>query len=410
MSRTTVILSVAFMAVLAWLVPADAHAAPISVGTVIGVDIGNTNGSVSNYNLLDSIPDTIAAGSVIDTSSVTVDNLSLNLTATGSGGWAGGAGSTAPSFPDANVRNDFRWAGGTGAGIALTISGLDNSLYYNWVSTSSHTSTGRNNRMTLTGLVGGLQSQDSARTPTSEHRFYAIQPTAGTITATVTETLANNPIFNGVKLTAVDAPKPIGVGTVIGVDFGTVNGGGVNYNLFPGNGAIAAGSVIDTSGVVVQGASLTLTGGQFFNGNGPSTAPSFPDEVRRDFTGASGGNGVVFTLSGLDPNYLYDWVSTSSHGTGTRINRVTLSGLVGGDQFLDDPRSPTSEHNFTGIQPTAAGVITATVTDIGAGNPILNGVQLVATEAVVPEPSSFVLAGLGLLSLVVFGRRRRRLK
>jgi len=389
------------------MVAGQAAAVPIGVGTEIGVDIGNTNGTVSNYNLLNSIPDTIAAGSVIDTSSVTVDNVSLNLTAAGSGGWGGGAGSTAPSFPDANVRNDFRWAGGGGSQIVLTISGLDNSLYYNWVSTSSHTSTGRNNVVTLSGLVGGNQSQADARDPASEHRFYAIQPTAGTITATVTETLANNAILNGVKLTAVDAPKPIEVGTQIGVDFSGVNGDGVNYNLFPSNGAIAAGSVIDTSGVVVQGVSLSLSGGVFFNGGGPSTVPSFPVEVRRDFTGDSGaGSAVVLTISGLDPNYLYDWLSTSSHGTGSQINRVTLSGLVGGDQFQDDPRSPTSVHSFTGIHPTAAGVITATVTDIGANNPIINGVQLTATTFI-PEPSTFLLAAMGLLGLLAFGRRRK---
>lgn len=406
MLRNTRVLSVAIMVALAWLVPVDAQAAPIGAGTEIGVDFSNTNGAGTNYNLFNANGG-IGAGSVTDTSGIVVDGVSLSLA--GGDFFNGGAGSTAPSFP-ATVRNDFTGSSGWGQTV-LTISGLDDSLHYDWVSSSSHTSGGRINRVTLTGLVGGPQSLDLPRTPGSEHSFYGIQPTAGTITATASETLAGNPILNGVKLTAVDPPPPIAVGTVIGMDFGSTNGAGTNYNLFPTNGAIGAGSVIDLSGAIVEGVSLTLEGGEFFNGNAGSAAPSFPDAaVRNDFTGAGGGapDEVVLTIDGLDPSFLYDWVSTSSHTSTGRINRVTLEGLVGGSQFLDLPRDPTSEHIFTGIRPTAAGVITVRVTEILWNNPILNGARLEATQFV-PEPSSFTLAaGLLGLGLGLCGWRRRK--
>ena len=87
---------------------------------------------------------------------------------------------------------------------------------------------------------------------------------------------------------------------------------------------------------------------------------------------------------------------------------MTLTGLAGGSQSQDWPRTPGSEHSFYGIQPTAAGVITVRVTEILANNPIFNGARLEATKFV-PEPSSFTLAaGLLGLGLGLFGGRRRK--
>ena len=205
----------------------------------------------------------------------------------------------------------------------------------------------------------------------------------------------------------------IGVGTEIGVDFSDIQGVGTNYNLFTTpSTTIPAGSVIDTSGDMVDGVTVSLgaidLGGGGAGWMGPPTGslvPSFPDEVRGDVV--YGDNPLEVTFGGLDPNLKYNLIAASSWGNdGTDVSTtVTVSGLVGGDQSSSMPRHWTAEHVFNDIQPDVGGQIILSVTDAGQWNqPTLNGVLLTA----VPEPSTLALTGLGLLSLAFVARRRRR--
>lgn len=202
-----------------------------------------------------------------------------------------------------------------------------------------------------------------------------------------------------IVLIGASAPAAtIAVGTEIGVDFGTALGSGTNYNVFSGAGTIGSGSVIDQSGVTVDGVSITL--GEVSAANTKSDSTLFPDpEVTDDMVYAPV---ITLSISGLDPSLSYSWLSIYNRQYPGRVEEITLSGLVGGDQVLAVERTLTSFHWFENIQPTAAGTITASIDEIldpGQDNAGLSGLMLTA----VPEPATLALLGLGGLLL----RRRR---
>ena len=80
-------------------------------------------------------------------------------------------------------------------------------------------------------------------------------------------------------------------------------------------------------------------------------------------------------------------------------------------QVFDGSLADVDIGGLTWVQDTGLGGMAGDVVDLGVGDFFLNldGTAGVSTlSAAIPEPSTFVLAALGLLGLGWVGRRRRR--
>ena len=117
---------------------------------------------------------------------------------------------------------------------------------------------------------------------------------------------------------------------------------------------------------------------------------------------------------GFDVYVFFDGSGNGRFGDYTVDDGTTSITLVGNDEannlgdFVQDLGDLASSGNyllFEGLAGNGVTISSAATSGFRAG---VNGVQIVATAAVVPEPSTFVLAVLGLLGLAWFGRRRRR--
>ncbi len=127
---------------------------------------------------------------------------------------------------------------------------------------------------------------------------------------------------------------------------------------------------------------------------------------------ATNARGEVLSVEMEDLEVGEDYVLQLLFGEGasTRGFDVVVDGVLVADEF-----SPTAEgvnanvgvvlsHEFTATGDTLSVVLDGYPAAFGDRNPILNGFTL---ARVVPEPSTFVLAGLGLLGLLVLRRRRK---
>ncbi len=205
------------MALGALAIPAQA--AVMVVGTEIGIDLGTTSATTTNWANF-SATGTIGAGSVTDTSGTEVDGVSIafsqtfdNVPDAGNGGgrttW-----SASPALPAVPVTafGDFVWASGSGATHTLVLSGLDASLFYDIVvinQTIGADST-KEDMVTITGA--GLPSSNTiVRTDANGgqyHSFTAVAPTlAGLITIDSTHEEGTNPVLNAVLITAIPEPS-----------------------------------------------------------------------------------------------------------------------------------------------------------------------------------------------------------
>jgi hypothetical protein len=130
---------------------------------------------------------------------------------------------------------------------------------------------------------------------------------------------------------------PIDDGTVVGVDFGAVAPSNNFNQVNSGSGSIAAGSVIDTNNVIVDGVGvLWVAGGVNNDASVESEVPGqpavFDDTNLTDWLIAiNSGNGgrITLTFTGLDDTRAYDLLIGAAHPTADADCTWTASGQSG---------------------------------------------------------------------------------
>lgn len=154
-----------------------------------------------------------------------------------------------------------------------------------------------------------------------------------------------------------------------------------------------------------------------FDENGHGTINGQPAQVTTD-----NGAPLLYLLPGpvvpgtVDVFSPGDISPTNPNGFSDRFGFFDINPTVTVLQFqsLQDDNSPPDLADFTGLQPFGSGL---SVIETGQeGN---NGFQWITTDpssslsatyigiSDTPEPSTFILGGLGLIALYVIGRRRR---
>lgn len=208
----------------------------------------------------------------------------------------------------------------------------------------------------------------------------------------------------------------VALGDKIGIDLGPSTTTNWN-NITTNNAGVAAGSVSNLAGTIMDGVSITTSNAQFTNNdgtnnwvglstNGGSAPVEFVDSVTTDIAGnysLGDGSPYTITLSGLDDSFTYSLVAVTTAGYAP-IDTVTVNG--GTPSAISRPDSQASGlfHSFSGLTTDGSGNITIKVVDTSAtSNPILNGALLTVTA--IPETSTMVSV---ILSAVFLGFRRRR--
>ncbi|MGC4016912.1 MAG: cadherin domain-containing protein [Luteolibacter sp.] len=186
----------------------------------------------------------------------------------------------------------------------------------------------------------------------------------------------------------------------IGIDFGPTLTANWN-NIVTLNQGVAAGSVVNLGGTVVDGVSIATANAQFINNDGTdnwvglsvkggNAPPEFVDSVVTDIAGNSSlgdASPYKITLGGLDPALVYTVVAVAT-ATGSPTDTFTIKGAATyGPSAITRANARTGLfHTFTNVSPTAAGGLVIEVMDSSTGtNPIVNGILLTASAPGNPD-------------------------
>lgn len=198
----------------------------------------------------------------------------------------------------------------------------------------------------------------------------------------------------------VSEAVPLAAGMKLGIDFGPTLTANWN-NITTNNQAIAAGSVTNLSGAVLDGIAIATANSQFVNNdgsnawpglstNGGTAPPEFVESVVTDIAGNfSLGDATPYriTITGLNPALVFrvDAVATA---TGSPSDTFTILGAATyGPSAITRANARTGQfHTFTGVQANSSGTLVIEVSDSAAStNPIVCGILLSAASAGVPD-------------------------
>jgi hypothetical protein len=212
--------------------------------------------------------------------------------------------------------------------------------------------------------------------------------------------------------------------------------GGQNNTTVNRSGNLAAGTVYDSTGAVVPGLSIAWNGWETFSTDIPETPGN--NRMMKGYLDAGPASlTATVTVSGLPASYAvagYDVLvyfdGEQTIGSQDRVGRwrvydgTNTAAPLLGEAFGRDPAGVDFSGTF--VQATGTSAAGATVGNyvrfVGLHAPTLtleafgaagdvprapvNGIQIV--PAPVPEPSTFVLLGMGAIGLLGFAWRRRK--
>ncbi|MGD9419100.1 MAG: sulfatase-like hydrolase/transferase [Verrucomicrobiota bacterium JB025] len=191
------------------------------------------------------------------------------------------------------------------------------------------------------------------------------------------------------------ARAEISAGDVIGIDFGADEGTAAGWNTLSSiNSGIAAGSLVNTSNVVVSGVSFTSSGaaGENDAAEVSSSYPGIPANAQGDWWFENAAGGFTLEFAGLDDSLGYDLVIGAYNAEATSSpaleNSRTEWTVGGGTQTTVAADLDGSYVTFTGLQ-SSGGVLTIASND-DSGNLVgaVAALQLTAVDGTPADEDS----------------------
>lgn len=183
-------------------------------------------------------------------------------------------------------------------------------------------------------------------------------------------------------------------------------------NLTAASGIPASLTNLVTSTGTTTAISLTYTGtssggiagtGANWGGPYPSALSAIPASALRDGLFLNSGS-ITLTLGGLDPLLTYNFTLYGARGNNGGDSIYTANGQNSATGSITSVfQNSTQVVNLTGIRPNASNAIDLVITGADISSTKGGALNFMQIDAV-PEPSTALLGGLGLLALL---RRRR---
>jgi hypothetical protein len=143
-----------------------------------------------------------------------------------------------------------------------------------------------------------------------------------------------------------------------------------------------------------------------YTGTYPSAVSGLPTSALQDGLFFNQTAQVTLTLSDLNPLFTYNFLLYGARGNNGAGANFAVAGLNSdSDSITNVLNNSTETVSFTGIQPTALGVINLTLTPADTSGSSVGGSLNVITITAIPEPSDAVL--LSASGMLVLLRRRR---